>query len=425
MAKKRLDVSQMSPEGEELLLYLNSRVLFQERAVSSVVKSYLHGCSPLRSNNLPIASFLFLGPSGVGKTETAHALAEFLFEDRNGFTLINGSEYSERHTVSGLVGSPRGYIGSDEDPLLSQRHIDSYDMRYQLESQKSYVAIQETENELRAVKEEIRGLLAQKDPESVKMAQQLSARVSHLRQEMATLTSLVIEECNGFRSILLFDEFEKAHKSVWNILLQILSEGIVDLRNGQRTSFRNSIIILTSNIGSREMARITKGVSSIGFGETYSSIKDNLYHSALGAAREIIPTELMGRIGKIEVFRPLSKANLHHIVAQKIKHLTESIIQSEFPFQLQITKEAQEFILQRSCDHPEEGARLIEKKLRKYIEEKIDALILSEQIEYGDTVIVDCDENKSSLTFSQDVNDNEVDVDFVRRIVKNSKPYSK
>lgn len=419
MKKKKLNPKKIGREAEELLEFLKSRVLFQNRAIESIVRAIEYGKSPLKHKHRPISSFLFLGPSGVVKTETARALAEYEFGNPRGFLLINGSEFSERHTVSKLIGSPPGYIGYDEKPMLSQENIEKYILKTTEEIAKKDSRMRKLDKELTEVKRFLKERL-EEDSISKKEISELKERIASIMNKRQLLSGLLIQDY-GIKliSIILFDELEKAHPLVWNILLQILDEGIVDLRNGDRSHFNNSILIMTSNIGSLEMAKFSRGVQHIGFSQENEHQKDEIYRVAIAKARKTLPPELMSRITRVEVFRPLDKDKLREITRKKITKFQQEITLSEFPIELIANQQIVEYILNKSSDHPEEGARLIDKNIRRYLIDPINNLIASKQIKIGDRIFVDIDKNdkKSFLVFFKDtdVKLSKIDIDKIKR----------
>ncbi|HEY1512361.1 MAG TPA: AAA family ATPase, partial [Gaiellaceae bacterium] len=259
----------------------------------------------------PTGSFIFLGPSGVGKTELARTLAEFLFGDEDAMIQIDMSEYMEKHAVSRLVGSPPGYIGYDEGGQLTEAV-----------RRKPY-------------------------------------------------------------SVVLFDEIEKAHPDVFNILLQILEDGKLTDSQGRKVDFRNVIVIMTSNIGS---ASISKNVS-LGFnmssedGLSYDDMKTRV----MGDLKKAFRPELLNRIDEIIVFPKLAKDEILQIVDLLMNRLRVQMAEHEVTIEL--TDEAKDLLVEKGWD-PTMGARPLRRAIQRYIEDPLADFVLGRQLEPGSTILV-------------------------------------
>jgi ATP-dependent Clp protease ATP-binding subunit ClpC len=288
-------------ESEKLLRMedeLHRRIIAQEEAVRVVSKALRRSRAGLKSSKKPIGSFFFLGPTGVGKTELAKALAGFLFNDESSLIKIDMSEYMERFNVSKLTGAPPGYVGYEEGGQLTEK--------------------------------------VRKKPYSV----------------------------------ILFDEIEKAHPDVFNILLQVLDEGVLTDSFGRRVDFRNTVIIMTSNVG----ARIIEKSTPLGFqrsesGKVYENIKDNV----LSELRKTFNPEFLNRIDEIVVFHPLDKGHLISIIDLLIEETNKQLIEQELV--IEISQEVKEWIL----DHyykPAYGARPMRRAVQKVIEDPLSEEIL-------------------------------------------------
>ncbi len=288
-------------ESEKLLRMeeeLHKRIIAQEEAVRVVSKALRRSRAGLKSSKKPIGSFFFLGPTGVGKTELAKALATFLFNDESSIIKIDMSEYMERFNVSKLTGAPPGYVGYEEGGQLTEK--------------------------------------VRKKPYSV----------------------------------ILFDEIEKAHPDVFNVLLQVLDEGVLTDSFGRRVDFRNTVIIMTSNVG----ARIIEKSTPLGFqrsetGEVYENMKDNV----LSELRKAFNPEFLNRIDEIVVFHPLDKGHLISIIDLLIEETNKQLIEQELV--IEVAPEVKEWIL----DHyykPAYGARPMRRAVQKVIEDPLSEEIL-------------------------------------------------
>jgi len=196
---------------------------------------------------------------------------------------------------------------------------------------------------------------------------------------------MTIREHGGFFSLVLFDEIEKAHPKIWNLLLQILDEGRLNLSDGNTTSFNNSIIVLTSNVESRKMAQFASGVPEIGFSDEHK-IGDKAYEQARQLVSKTFPPELLGRVDNIVLFRPFGERELRTIVQQKIDLLLKEIAYSRCPFELEVDEQIYDFIVKEALERPEEGARRVKKKVFSHLGEPIETLIVSGQIQPAETI---------------------------------------
>jgi ATP-dependent Clp protease ATP-binding subunit ClpC len=290
---------------------LHKRVIGQDAAIVAVSKAIRRARAGIKDPKRPNGSFIFLGPSGVGKTELARTLAEFLFADEDAMIQIDMSEYMEKHAVSRLVGSPPGYIGYDEGGQLTEAV-----------RRKPY-------------------------------------------------------------SVVLFDEIEKAHPDVFNILLQILEDGKLTDSQGRKVDFRNVIVIMTSNIGS---ASISKNVS-LGFsmsnedGLTYDDMKTRV----MGDLKKVFRPELLNRIDEIIVFPKLTKQEILQIVDLLMNRLRVQMAEHEVTIEL--TDEAKDLLVEKGWD-PAMGARPLRRAIQRFIEDPLADFVLGRQLEPGSTILV-------------------------------------
>jgi ATP-dependent Clp protease ATP-binding subunit ClpC len=290
---------------------LHKRVVGQEEAIVAVSKSIRRARAGIKDPKRPTGSFIFLGPSGVGKTELARTLAEFLFGDEDAMIQVDMSEYMEKHSVSRLVGSPPGYIGYDEGGQLTEAV-----------RRKPY-------------------------------------------------------------SVLLLDEIEKAHPDVFNILLQILEEGKLTDAQGRRVDFRNTIVIMTSNIGA---AQISKN-QGFGFsmGDEQGLSYDEMKSRVMGELKKVFRPELLNRIDEIIVFHKLAKDEIMTIVDLMLKRLREQMAQHEVTIEL--TEPAKELLVDKGYD-PSMGARPLRRAIQRFIEDPLADYVLGRQLEPGSTILV-------------------------------------
>src|SRR5438477_588209 len=290
---------------------LHKRVIGQEEAIVSVSKSIRRARAGIKDPKRPTGSFIFLGPSGVGKTELARTLAEFLFGDEDAMIQVDMSEYMEKHSVSRLVGSPPGYIGYDEGGQLTEAV-----------RRKPY-------------------------------------------------------------SVLLLDEIEKAHPDVFNILLQILEEGKLTDAQGRRVDFRNTIVIMTSNIGAASISKNQSFGFSIGDegGLSYDEMKSRV----MGELKKVFRPELLNRIDEIIVFHKLDKEEIKRIIDLILRRLREQMATHEVTIEL--TDDAKDLLVDKGYD-PSMGARPLRRAIQRFIEDPLADYVLGRQIEPGSTILV-------------------------------------
>ena len=301
---------------------LHKRVVGQEEAVKAVAKAIRRGRVGMKDPKRPIGSFLFLGPTGVGKTELSKTLAETMFGTENALIRVDMSEYMEKHSVSKLIGSPPGYVGFDEGGQLSEK--------------------------------------VRRNPYSV----------------------------------LLFDEIEKAHPDVFNILLQVLDDGQITDSQGRRIDFKNTVIIMTSNCGAENIVT----PKTLGFGaktsteEEYQTMKTRVMDSV----RRMFKPEFLNRIDEILVFHALTKENMHSIVNIMLKDLSNRA-KTQMNITLRFSESAKELLIEKGYD-PKFGARPLKRAIQNLIEDELSEKLLNGTYKAGDTVSVG--KRQDHLTFA-------------------------
>ena len=295
---------------------LHQRVIGQDEAVMAVAEAVMRARSGLKDPNRPIGSFIFLGPTGVGKTELARALAEFLFDDERAMIRIDMSEYQEKHTVSRLIGAPPGYVGYDEGGQLTEA--------------------------------------VRRRPYSV----------------------------------VLFDEIEKAHHDVFNILLQVLDDGRLTDGQGRTVDFKNVIVIMTSNIGSHKVLDYRGAYE----GEEYRRMKD----AVLIELRQAFRPEFLNRLDEIIVFHALTEEHLKQIVEIQLEGLRARL--EERHVTLELTDEARTLLVRNGYD-PTYGARPLKRAIQREIETPLAKLILSGEISNGQNVQIEKARTGDRLAF--------------------------
>ena len=297
---------------QKLESVLKKRVIGQEEAVTAVSKAVRRGRVGLKDPKRPIGSFLFLGPTGVGKTEVSKALAEAVFGKEDAMIRVDMSEYMEKHSVSKLIGSPPGYVGHEEGGQLSEK----------------------------------------------------------VRR-------------NPF-SVILFDEIEKAHPDVFNILLQVLDEGHITDSQGRKVDFKNTIIIMTSNAGAQAIIEPKR----LGFGNKEDEKEDHqkMKSSVMEEVKRIFKPEFLNRIDETIVFRALNKEDMKQIVSIMIKELQKRC-KNQLNLELSVTTKAKEYIVEKAYDR-KYGARPLKRKIQDEVEDTLAEEIIAGKIKAGDKVTV-------------------------------------
>jgi ATP-dependent Clp protease ATP-binding subunit ClpB len=293
---------------------LRQRVVGQETALETVSNAIRRSRSGLSDPHRPIGSFLFLGPTGVGKTELARALAEFLFDDEKATVRLDMSEYMEKHSVARMIGAPPGYVGYEEGGQLTEQ--------------------------------------VRRRPYSV----------------------------------VLLDEIEKAHPDVFNVLLQILEDGRLTDGKGRTVDFRNTVIIMTSNVGSTAIFELAD--------------KDpkKAREQALGALRELFRPEFLNRIDDIVLFRPLGKDQIERIIELQMQHVVKLL--AERKLMIELTPAAKTLLFREGFD-PAYGARPMKRAIQRLIQNPLALKILAAEVHPGDTIVVDADPKGDEMNFAR------------------------
>jgi ATP-dependent Clp protease ATP-binding subunit ClpC len=300
---------------------IRQRIIGQDIAITMIAKAIRRSRAGVKDPRRPIGSFIFLGPTGVGKTELARVLARFMFGDEDALIRFDMSEYMEKFNVSRLVGAPPGYVGYEEGGQLTEKV-----------RRKQY-------------------------------------------------------------AVVLFDEIEKAHPDVFNILLQLLDDGQITDSLGRKVSFKNTVVIMTSNIASTEI----RGMSGFGFGATtddanYESIRDKV----MTEVKRFFRPEFLNRVDEVLVFRPLDKKQMEEIVEIQLRDLTERL--KEHRLAVELTTNAKELLVQEGFD-PQFGARPIKRALRRLLEDPLAEELLRGRFKESSVVLVDRDGDR--LVFAE------------------------
>ena len=303
---------------------LSGKIIGQEEAVMKVVKAIKRNRVGIKPKNKPIGSFIFLGPTGVGKSYLAKLLAEQIFGDAEALVRIDMSEYMEKHSVSRLIGPPPGYVGYEQGGQLTEKI-----------RRKPY-------------------------------------------------------------SVVLFDEIEKAHEDVFNVMLQLLDEGHLTDGLGRKINFKNTLIILTSNIGVTELSNFGTGV---GFSTNTTVANQEAHNHSIieKALKKKFRPEFLNRIDDTIIFNGLKEEDIHKIIYNEIKDLETRV--GEMGYKIKLDVDAVEYLAKQGYDK-EYGARPLARTIQKYVEDKIADEILSERVKEGDTIKIGYNKDTDEITIS-------------------------
>jgi ATP-dependent Clp protease ATP-binding subunit ClpC len=314
-------------ESEKLLKIeeeLHKRVIGQDVAINSIAAAIRRSRTGLSSPRRPLGSFIFLGPTGVGKTLLAKTLAAFLFGNEDALVRIDMSDFMEKHNVSRLVGAPPGYIGYEEGGLLTEK----------------------------------------------------------IRRRPY--------------SVILLDEIEKAHPDVFNLLLQVLEEGQLQDNLGHTVSFRNTVLIMTSNAGAREISKD----ASLGFHVEEGTMRyEEIRTSALSEMKRLFNPEFINRVDETVVFHSLSRDQLREILELMVQEIQKQLTDQNIT--LEITKPAREYLIEEGYDQ-KYGARPLRRTLQKLVEDPLSVDMLKGRFKQGSTIVVDLKEGKITFRTKRD-----------------------
>ena len=297
---------------------LKKRVIGQDEAVEAISRAVRRARVGIKDPKRPIGSFIFLGPTGVGKTELSKALAEAIFGDENLMIRVDMSEYMDKVSVSKLIGSAPGYVGFEEGGQLTEKV-----------RRKPY-------------------------------------------------------------SVVLFDEIEKAHPEVFNILLQILDDGVLTDSRGRKVDFKNTIIIMTSNIGASEI----KAMPALGFGASSQDSYENMRETQMQALKKTLKPEFINRIDDIIIFRALEDKDMSKIISIMVNSLKKRLDDKDI--HIQVSETAQKLIVEKGANK-EYGARPLRRALQRMVEDELSERILKGEFSIGDKI--DIDEKDGELVF--------------------------
>ena len=312
-----IPVSKLNESERSRILHLaevlHKRVVGQDEGVEKVTEAILRSKAGIKDPGKPIGSFLFLGPTGVGKTELAKTLAEALFDDENNMVRIDMSEYMEKHSVARLIGAPPGYVGYDEGGQLTEAV-----------RRKPY-------------------------------------------------------------SVVLFDEVEKAHPDVFNVLLQVLDDGRITDSKGKTVDFKNTILIMTSNIGSHYLL---EGI------DQYGNVGKEAEQMVLGDLQNHFRPEFLNRLDETILFKPLTRDNIRQIVDLLVADVNKRLEEREL--KVELTEAAKAFVTEHGYD-PAYGARPLRRYIQKHVETLAARIILQGDIHQGQMIVIDVAENGEKL----------------------------
>jgi ATP-dependent Clp protease ATP-binding subunit ClpB len=334
--RQQLDPSIRSSNTRDFESSLRARIVGQAEGVQSLVDMYQVFCAGLNSPGRPVGNLLFLGPTGSGKTRIVEAAAEILFGDPRAIIKVDCAEFQHSHEIAKLIGSPPGYLGHREThPLITQE------------------------------------ALAACHTEKLKL------------------------------SFLLFDEIEKASDALWQLLLGILDKATLTLGDNRRVDLSQTVIFLTSNLGGGEITEMMNG--GMGFvqpgDKPANTLNDKIERTAVEAARRKFSPEFMNRLDKIVVFHPLKKTQLEQVLEIELEHVQKRVLQTaKGQFLFRVTNAGREFLLQEGTDQ-RYGARHLKRAIERHVVYPLANLLATDQVQVGDLVCIDCNEEKNGLTF--------------------------
>jgi len=303
---------------------LKGAVVGQEEGISKVVKAIQRNRVGLKDPKKPIGTFIFLGPTGVGKTELARSLARYMFDNDDSLIRIDMSEYMEKFSVSRLIGAPPGYVGYEEGGQLTERV-----------RRKPY-------------------------------------------------------------SVILLDEIEKAHPDIYNILLQVLDDGQLTDGLGRKIDFKNTLIIMTSNIGARQLKDFGEGVGFATAARVLNADENNKAVIEKALKRTFSP-EFLNRIDDVVIFNSLTKENIFEIIDILMKGVMKRLV--NLGFSMELTARAKDFIAEKGYDS-QFGARPLHRAIQKYLEDPLAEEILNMAVKEGDKLLADLDDAKERILFT-------------------------
>ena len=304
---------------------LHKRVIAQRPAISALARAIRRSRAGLKNPNKPIGSFLFLGPTGVGKTEVARTLAEFLFGSEHALVRFDMSEYMERHTVAKFIGSPPGYVGHEEGGQLTEK----------------------------------------------------------LRRSPY--------------AVVLFDEVEKAHPDLFNVLLQVFEDGVLTDAQGNTVDCKNAIFIMTSNIG----ARFIQKRATLGFQSNADASREKMEEQVLSEVKKTFAPEFVNRLDEIIIFDELGDSDLRQIIDLQIGKLNELLVKRTM--KIELTAEAKTWLIDKTCADRSYGARPLKRALQKYVEDELSEALIQGEIGESSTIEVFCDGEKLSFRTTKTV----------------------
>ncbi|MET0751838.1 MAG: ATP-dependent Clp protease ATP-binding subunit, partial [Pyrinomonadaceae bacterium] len=295
---------------------LHKRIISQRSAISALARAIRRSRAGLKNPNKPVGSFLFLGPTGVGKTEVARSLAEFLFGSERALIRFDMSEFMEKHTVAKFIGSPPGYVGHEEGGQLTEK----------------------------------------------------------LRRTPY--------------SVVLFDEVEKAHPDLFNVLLQVFEDGILTDAQGNTIDCKNAIFIMTSNLG----ARFIQKRATLGFQSGADSSREKMEEQVMSEVKKTFAPEFINRLDEIIIFDELADEDLMQIIDLQVGALND--ILTKRTLQVRLTEEAKRWLIEKTCDDRKFGARPLKRALQKYVEDELSEALIQGELSDESLVEIYCEENK-------------------------------
>lgn len=429
-----IDTQKRSDEVNKLIALLSQRVRGQSRAVDAIADAYEAYLSGKTDPKHPLCTIVHLGPSGVGKTEIVRVFTEYLFGRGTAMTRIDASEYSHGHEVARLTGSPPGFVRSDETPVLSQERLDQPGWEALWKPKQGGILreiaiLEKRHREVMGRHEELDARLddlgRQQDVPDDALEEMLD-ELAELKKELGSIEEehsrkhreiALLQFRPGqeaYPSVLLVDEIEKGHSTLHNLFLQIMDEARITLNTpqaqlfGERspnerakslarqatTSFASCFIFFTSNVGREAIESMLRGGGGVGFSAMQETEKlkaeelsQKIYDTATTAYRKLFRPEFRGRVDTVVVFRPFSEETMRLILLDAITRVQKTFLQDEH-LTVVVDNTTIEYFIQDIQKQPEEGARLINRKVESRLQRPLRRALRSGELRFGDTVSV-------------------------------------
>jgi ATP-dependent Clp protease ATP-binding subunit ClpC len=380
-----LDKTQKSDFIKQLEHRMSKQIIGQGDAIEHILNSVDRVASGVKNKEKPVLTMLFLGPTGTGKTECVKVLAETIFGNRDSFIRVNCQEFTSEHMIAKLLGSPPGYVGNEIEPLLSQENLDKF------------------------------------------CKKAIEQKTGIFKTESVMAEKLYDQYNDDYLTIVLFDEIEKAHPRVWTALLGLMDDGNLSLGKNEKSSFRNAIIIMTTNVGSKEIDKTLKG--SIGFSiQNEESRQEDVKKKAFEEVKELFPPEFCNRFDEVVAFKMLTTKDIEQIIGIQLKYFFNTLLESNIPLYIRYSDSVIKLMVKEGFNQ-QYGARHLNRVLKNRLFTPISKFITTNQVVSGDVLSVDCDGEEINFIREPRTNEqlkrlSDKKIDITPKLEKNKK-YSK